>query len=57
MLLVGSVTRVVLLAAPTLVLSTNSLILPEADTCAVATIVVAANNVANAIFFIKFSFK
>ena len=50
-------TRVVLLVAPVLVLSANSLILPETDTCAVATSVVAANNVAIAIFFIKFPLK
>jgi hypothetical protein len=57
MLLVGSVARVVLLVAPVLVLSTNSLILPFKLTCAVATRVVAANNVAIAIFFIKFPLK
>jgi hypothetical protein len=57
MLLVGSVARVVLLVAPISVLSTNVLILPFKLTCAVATIVVAANNVAIAIFFIRFSFK
>jgi hypothetical protein len=57
MLLVGSVARVVLLVAPVLVLSTNSLILPFKLTCAVATSVVAANNVAIAIFFIKFPLK
>ena len=52
MLLVGSATRLVLLTAPVLVLSTNSLTLPVILTCAVATIVDATNNVAIAIFFI-----
>jgi hypothetical protein len=46
-----------LLVAPISVLSTNVLILPFKLTCAVATSVVAANNVAIAIFFIRFSFK